>query len=110
MLFNLGLGETGRVGDKQVADAHPDGIKGFLLVLRDGAPQRPAGVIPSFNTAGDPQDAAALCAEPAASSAAEPSTEQTVRTLFCSAREAAITQSELLVANAAGFTQTQIEE
>lgn len=95
---------------QQIADAHPDGIKGFLLVVRYGAPQRPTGVIPSFSIKDDPRDAAALCAEPAASSAADPSTEQTVRTLFCSARGAAIAQSELLVANAAGFTQTQIEE
>ncbi|MEL6782031.1 MAG: peptidoglycan-binding domain-containing protein [Pseudomonadota bacterium] len=97
---------------QQVAATHPDGIKGLLVIFRDGAPAQPTGVIPGFLTAGDQQDLAAFCAEPAAAAAsAAPGTsiDQTLGPLFCSATDAALAHSEALAANVAGFTPDEIE-
>lgn len=101
--------QTDSARAEQVAATHPDGIKGLLLILRDGVPPQPTGVIPSFRTTDAPQELAAFCAQPDAS-ALQPSLGQTLRPLFCSATEAAIAQSDTLVASVTGYTPAQIEE
>lgn len=100
--------QTNSAEVQQVAANHPDGIKGLLVILRDGAPPQPTGVIPNFRTTDAPQGLAAFCAQPEAS-AAEPSMEQTLQPLFCSATQAAMAQSDTIVASVAGFTPAQIE-
>ncbi len=92
----------------QVANTHPDGIKGLLLILRDGVPPQPSGVIPSFRTTDIQQGLSAFCAQPEAS-ASELTMDQALRPLFCSATEAAIAQSQALAAGVTGFTPAQIE-
>lgn len=98
---------------KKVAASHPEGIKGLLLVFRDGAPSQPTGVIPSFRTAGDQRDLSAFCAQTAAlppSGGSAPSLDRTLGMLFCNARDAAIVQGQKLASNVAGFALKEIEE
>lgn len=94
---------------EQIAATHPDGIKGVLLVFRDGAAPQPTGVMPSFRTAGDSQSTSAFCTQPASATASDTFMDQTLRPLFCSAAEAAIAQSDALAATAVGFTPAQID-
>lgn len=98
--------QTNSAEAQQVEATHPDGIKGLLLILRDGAPSQPTGVIPSFRMTDAPQTVSAFCAQTTAS---EASIEQTLQPLFCSATQAAISQSETLAASVTGFTPAQIE-
>ncbi|MEO1362850.1 MAG: peptidoglycan-binding domain-containing protein, partial [Pseudomonadota bacterium] len=95
---------------QQVAATHPDGIKGLLLILRDGAPSQPTGVMPGFRITGDQPDLSTICAQPVSASASNSPAEQLLQPLFCSAADAAIVQSETLSVNVAGFTPAQIEE
>lgn len=91
---------------QQVAATHPDGIKGMLLIVRDGAPSQTAGLMPSFGNATAPQDLAAFCAP---SAAAPASMDGALRPIFCGAAEAAMAQSDVLSAGIVGFTPAQIE-
>ena len=95
---------------QQVAETHPDGIKGLLIVFRDGPPSQPTGVMPNFRTTGNAQGVSAFCAQPAPATASEPSMDQKLRPHFCSATASAIAQSDALAATIAGFTPAQIEE
>lgn len=106
--------QTNSAQAQQVADAHPDGIKGFVLVFRDrfenGEPPQATGVIPSFLTTGSQQSISAFCTEPIAGSVSDPSMDETLRPFFCNAVDAAIAHSDALSFKVAGFTPAQIEE
>lgn len=106
--------QTNSAQAQQVADAHPDGIKGFLLVFRDrfenGEPPQATGVIPSFLTTGSQLSISAFCTEPIAGSVSDPSMDETLRPFFCNAADAAIAHSDALSSKVAGFTPAQIEE
>ena len=84
----------------QVAQSHPDGIKGLLLIFRDGPPTQNVAVMPSFEVQADALSQ--FCSEPETSAPIGP--------VFCDAREAAMAQSDSLVQNVATFSVAQIEE
>lgn len=95
---------------QEVADNHSDGIKGLLLIFRDGEPARATGVMPGFRTTDASRSASAFCATATDPAASEASMDQTLGQLYCSATAAAIDQSDALAATVAGFTPAQIEE
>lgn len=98
---------------EQVAATHPEGIKGLLLIFRDGAPTQQVAAIPNFRLSGDQQNLSAICAQAAGASASAGtalSLDQALLPLFCSATDAAIAQSGALATNVSGFTPAQIEE
>lgn len=95
---------------ERVAAAHPDGIKGLLIIYRDALAGDPAATAPTFAA---PQVAAAtpcaaLPADGAGGQAADPGTVLTLQ--FCAARDVVIAASEALVAGIAGTAPDQVRQ
>ncbi len=103
---------TDAAAAQKAAENHPDGIRGMLLIARDGGPTKPVGAIPTFEIAGP--SFAMQCAKIEAGGAVSgPSSQNPSAAIlvpFCDAREAAIGQTETLVSQVAGFTPEQIEQ
>lgn len=107
---------------QKVAGAHPDGIKGLLLVYRDALAQKgtvAVGVMPTFSV---PVAEAALSdrclkraeAGPGTIAGANPAPKDSatlaLSLAFCAARDVVIAESTAAAARAEGFTPAQIEQ